>query len=402
LCVKDNGTFEIIQEKANVVRQIFAWLLESRGLTWITKELNQTGVPTIGGRNGKYKKSTQWNKSYVTLIAHNRAVIGEARPGRWDGKARRAVPTGQVWPGFYPAIISVPDFHKVQGLLRQRCTEGKKGLRWLGGRKGKDIANLFSGLVWDARDHAKMRLVDKGKPKGAQKMLVSVGACQGHKGSVYIGFPYQSFETAFLRLVSELRAEDILPREAGAIADEIEGLEAQLADQDRRIARIKAEMENNPDLDLLLDTVGKLSASRKATAKRLDEVRSKQSNGERGNLADAQSLVELLEEAKPEERESLRLRLQSRLRQLVKEIWMLTVKLGRYGRVAFVQVIFADGEHRRSLVMGGQEQGKEKLTFEKKIRDTDLDLRRPGNVKWLEADLFGLGGEKRGDRRPTG
>src|SRR5262249_19966329 len=37
LRVRENRTLEVIEEHAAKVRQIFAWVLEGRGLTWITK-----------------------------------------------------------------------------------------------------------------------------------------------------------------------------------------------------------------------------------------------------------------------------------------------------------------------------------------------------------------------------
>jgi hypothetical protein len=93
-------------------------------------------------------------------------------------------------------------------------------------------------------------------------------------------------------------------------------LEGQLADLNHRIARIKAELETNPDLDLLLDTVAKLAESRKAAAHRLDRAREKRVNGEPEHLAQAQSLADMLDAATGDEHEALRSRLQSAIRSL--------------------------------------------------------------------------------------
>jgi DNA invertase Pin-like site-specific DNA recombinase len=342
LRITESRKFAMIPEHVATVRQIFAWIIAGRGLTWITKTLNDTGIPLMGRAKNKAK---YWRKGYVALIARSRAVIGEGRPCTWDPVKHRQVPTGQVWPDYYPAVVSAADFWRAQGLLTQR--------KVFVGRKGRGVANLFQGLAHDARDGRTMRCVDKG-PRGGRS-LVSSGAVEGAKGSVYYSFPLDTLEKAFLAHVKELRVEDVLPREPNEVEDEIATLKGQKADLEARIEHIKREIESRPNLELLLDTLDRLADSLKGVKKRLEAAESKKVNGEKENLEAVQSLAEMLEQCPDSEREDLRSRLQAAIRQVVSEIWILIVKLTdswRAPRVAACQVWFRGSEQPRSLLVG--------------------------------------------------
>jgi DNA invertase Pin-like site-specific DNA recombinase len=384
LRVTKDRKFEIIPQHAATVRQIFELVVQGHGVGWVAKKLNETGAPLMGG----FKKSKTWSKSYVAKIVRNRAVIGEHRPGRLDPESHKRVETGEVWAGHYPEVVSPAVFWKAQGLLTQR-----KGFP---GRKDRGTTNFFRGLIYDARDGTKMGVTYKTN-KGAkyQRMLTSSGASQGVRGSMYCSFPLALFERAFLELVTELRPEDVLPREPDQVEDEIATLEGQLGDLDARIARVKEEAEAHPNLDALLDLLVKLAESRKAMAQRLDAARSKRANGERESLREVQSLSGMLDGAAGEELEALRSRLQSAIRGLVKEIWLLVVKLpgGRMEpKICAGQVWFRLGDQPRSLLLTyfPKKPGTApSRTLDPADPDTGhIDLRRREHARDLEQALL--------------
>ncbi len=66
-------TFEVLTEKANIVKWIFDQAVSGKGSYIITKELNRTKTPHLAG-------ARSWSLSYVTKILNNRAVLGEFQP----------------------------------------------------------------------------------------------------------------------------------------------------------------------------------------------------------------------------------------------------------------------------------------------------------------------------------
>ncbi|HEX7011270.1 MAG TPA: recombinase family protein, partial [Steroidobacteraceae bacterium] len=85
---KTGDSFEVIQERAEVVRWIFRRFLEGAGKEAIARALNEQRVPTFGrGR----RKGRHWHRSYVQKILTNRAVLGEFTPHTDDHEHRSRV-----------------------------------------------------------------------------------------------------------------------------------------------------------------------------------------------------------------------------------------------------------------------------------------------------------------------
>ena len=96
-------------------------------------------MPPIG-------RADSWHRSYVLKILRNRAVLGEYQPHRGHGAVGRQ-PIGKPIPDYYPAVIEAELFYRVQAALKSR--------RLMRGRTGKLVANLFTGLLHDARIRAR-------------------------------------------------------------------------------------------------------------------------------------------------------------------------------------------------------------------------------------------------------
>ena len=161
----DRTGFELVPKRAAVVRQIFTWAAEGIGVNVITRRLNQSVQP-IG-------RADSWHRSYVLKILRNRAVLGEYQPHRGHGAVGRQ-PIGKPIPDYYPAVVEAELFYRVQAALKSR--------RLMRGRTGKSVANLFTGLLHDARDHGTLTMINK---DGRQ--LVSAKAARG------AGVPVSSF-----------------------------------------------------------------------------------------------------------------------------------------------------------------------------------------------------------------
>lgn len=130
--------FDVIEERAKIVRRIFQEATEGMGGTAIAARLNADGVkPFVSTSDG-------WHAGYVLTILKSRSVMGFYQPTFWSKTAgERAVRQhdGEDIAGYYPELISPDLFERVQGIIHRRNKRG--GGR---GRRGKSFPNLILGL----------------------------------------------------------------------------------------------------------------------------------------------------------------------------------------------------------------------------------------------------------------
>ncbi|WP_318482921.1 recombinase family protein [Photobacterium leiognathi] len=127
----DKSEYEVIEEKANVVRKIFQMKLDGMGADSIVRALRKEGIKTSSGR--------WFNVGTVRKYLKNERVMGWLRKSSTvytdDGRTERQ-PTNQVIKDYYPAIISEEEFNAVQ-MSFKKMTSGKRG----------KIANPLRGLM---------------------------------------------------------------------------------------------------------------------------------------------------------------------------------------------------------------------------------------------------------------
>ncbi|ABB73416.1 Site-specific DNA recombinase [Nitrosospira multiformis ATCC 25196] len=156
----ESEKFEVIEERARVVRLIFELCAKTSGTWSISRYLNRHNIPVFGD-------AQFWQKSYVNKILSNRAVLGEFQPNSRESGQR--IPVGKVIENYYPAIISATEFHLAWAARDRRNKTGS-------GRKGINFSNLFSGLVYCGNCGSKMSVRNRGVPPKGGKWLV----CQNH------------------------------------------------------------------------------------------------------------------------------------------------------------------------------------------------------------------------------
>jgi len=123
----DKSKFEVIEDRAAIIRQIYEKSIAGVGRRKITTDLNESGVKPFGPRANK------WHESYVANILRSRSVIGEYQP------TKGGEPVGDPIPDYYPAIVSEKTFYKAQAALKSRWRNNS-------GRKGVRFSNLFTGM----------------------------------------------------------------------------------------------------------------------------------------------------------------------------------------------------------------------------------------------------------------
>lgn len=198
LRLTETGQFEVIEDRAQVVRTIFKDGLAGIGCYSIAKRLNQAKVRTFG-------RAQSWGSSSVKKVLTGRTVIGELQSHRVVRGKR--IPEGKPVQGYYPAIIPEGEFHRVQALRTQRRSNA-------GGRKGPSVANLFSGIARCGYCESPMHFINKGSGSRGGTYLVCSAAQKGicrHRRY----WRYSDFEISFLRFVCEIELRSVIRPQSG-------------------------------------------------------------------------------------------------------------------------------------------------------------------------------------------
>ncbi len=337
-----DGKWKQIPDRVKAVRMIFKLASSGKGLTAIVKQLNDAAVPTFG-------KSSAWGTSTVYKILKSRSVLGEMQP-RTKTEDGERVPVGDPIQNYYPAIVKQATWDKVHAGLSTRSQHR--------GPKGKNVANLFTGIAWHAVDGGKLNLRSRG-PKH-KTHIVSAARKKTTNGSKAGEFQVAPLENAILHFLTELTAADINGNGHTDAEDQIEVLEGKLVQIEKNIARTKKRLEDADDdtFDALLDTRQTLETKRRHIDEQLDDLRQQVVTAASVDLEATQAIVERLKTTTGDKLIELREQLKHRIAQLVSEIWILPVdeedRQGRRERVAFVQIFLRSGGVRAMKVYRGE------------------------------------------------
>lgn len=272
------GIFEYeLNEKAEIVREIFEMSAKGIGFHIIAREMNQRGVPTLKpGKKG-------WWYSGVAFIVRNRSAIGEYQAyEQVDGER---IPRGDPIPDYYPAVVSNDLFLKAQKLrLRNRK----------GGRAGTIFTNLLNGLCECVHCRSPMHLINKTRSNKAW----SYYACSAHyrgltRTEEIDGVPtvvpictvgtarynFKKVEANILRHVNDFGVSDLM--QIRRMDENIQSLDEQIADlsvsleslrkREERLSMV-LESEDADDLPELLVRLRERTRERKDTEQKLEDA----------------------------------------------------------------------------------------------------------------------------------
>lgn len=180
-----------VPEKAKLVKRMFALCLGGEHSESIARVFRQERQPLVaGGKN--------WTHSYVSQTLRNRSVTGEFTPNKMVGGKR--VPAQAPIPDYYPALVSMEDFNRVQNIMNARST-GK-----VGGRVSAGGASLFKKKLFCGYCGAPVYQTFKGRYyKGEYRKVLLCRNAKDGTGCTYVGWEYPEFEEAFVKAVPELR-----------------------------------------------------------------------------------------------------------------------------------------------------------------------------------------------------
>jgi DNA invertase Pin-like site-specific DNA recombinase len=342
--VRWNGIeFETDPAAGAAIKLIFKWVAEGLGIPKVLARLNGKAdgfspLPPI-----TRIKTDKWKRSTVADLLVDRSVLGELK-----------VKGGTVYESFYPPAVTQEEWLLARRALEAR-TIGRKGV----GRKGKEVSNLFPGLLHDAYDGLTMHLHPYGRHKGKPCVAyVSSGALRGEKGSTFRMLPRGLLENAVLRFVRELKSADLLGGERSRDEEQLAILDGKRADLEGRIAKAKRRVDANPDnAEDVFEFLEKWRGELKEVKQQMEGLAAKLKTDEAECLDDAQRLIDLLRQTPEGERGELRERLRARIREVVQRIDVLLWAVDSTTRAAEIQVTLRGGIVR-SIVLAWTCRGR--------------------------------------------
>lgn len=197
---EDRRSFDVIEDRARIVRRIFEETVSGIGVYTIARRLNAAGVPCFG-------KSKGWQLSSLHKIINSRAAIGEFQPSRLVNGQRE--PDGKPISNYFPAIVESDLFHAAHHARAERREAG-------GGRTGKRVSNLFSKIAVCRECDGPMHFESKGSGPRGGTYLVCDNA-RRNLGCISVRWRYNDFEASFLAFVAELDLGSLLKTDSDGV-----------------------------------------------------------------------------------------------------------------------------------------------------------------------------------------
>jgi hypothetical protein len=222
----DRTAFIFVKTKADVVRRIFELCIGGLGSYTIAKQFNRQQVPTFG-------TGSTWDHTNIDNLLRNRATLGEYQPKSYAVK-KKGVPIGEPIQGYYPAVIDEETFAAAQEARQRHLRAGR-------GRKGNNLANLFTGITTcrycgnPVKFHSNKQY----------KSLICEKVIKG-SGCVRAGWSYANFESSVLQFLSHPALPELQNNQLGEIPTLVRNLRKLKAGDavDVRLA-LAAELKKN-------------------------------------------------------------------------------------------------------------------------------------------------------------
>jgi hypothetical protein len=248
------GRYVPISERVELVRRIFNLSADGYGHSSITAMLNQEGVKPFRrpGKDTKDNKRSTWGVTSVARLLGNRAVLGEYQPWSVAGSLETRTKVGAPVPGYYPPIVEIDLFNRVQDAIA-----GRKINRTT---KQTKHFNLWAGVGVCAGCGASMCLNKKGVSRLDKEVPLTYLICSNREKGVCqeTGVRLDASEAVFLEILAttgnlSLVQDDIAMQEnqlqaaRGRLIAEREKFDSNLADYEatgsRAVAIVLAKQE---------------------------------------------------------------------------------------------------------------------------------------------------------------
>lgn len=210
----ESKTYELLPERAAVVREIFERADAGDGIDRIAKDLNQRGVDTWGGNHGR-RKADHWRGSYMRKILMSSAPIGSFTPHTTEHdeitRARRDKPMDPI-VNMFPAVVGEELYWRVNRRFATTAPRGKNARH--------DPKSIVAGIMRCATCGNVVTRVSK----LPYIYLVCSRANMRAAGCKYLAVPYGDVETALRDNAGWLIEEAPRGKNTKALDREIAGL----------------------------------------------------------------------------------------------------------------------------------------------------------------------------------
>src|SRR5471032_189288 len=215
------GRIEVLEDRAAVVRRIFALTLAGQGKEAIARTLNAEGVSPFG-------RAEVWHASYVQKVLTNPAVVGTLVTGtleHTDGKAHRQA-LGTIHD-YYPAVVDQDTFARVQAV--KSSTVKTKG--------AAVVQNPLAGLGVCPLCESRMTRVTKGSGAKAGRPYLVCSKAKGGAGCEYRTVRLDDVEDAIRHSYDQL-ADSLQAYGSEGLAKDLQNLEASVMIGEDQIAEL--------------------------------------------------------------------------------------------------------------------------------------------------------------------
>lgn len=228
----DRSGFDVVEDRAQMVRDVYEMAAQGMGARWIAKELNEQGIPAWG-RWRKPGSTPTWEISAVKLILAQPSAEGDYVPGFSNTSAKRTKFDQRI-VGYYPRIVDADLVARARSQVEARKTGPRKG-----GRHTRGVANLFAGVVVCEACGNRMHLRSRGQPNPKRYWQCNFAArLRGCTQKAM--FRYEPFERAALDEILHLALDDRFfaePDRSASSASALADLDKLICDLDEQIGR---------------------------------------------------------------------------------------------------------------------------------------------------------------------
>lgn len=326
---KKNGvvSFSIKPGAKETINHILQRMIEGAGGHQLCKELNEK-FPSFG-------RSGRWNDTFITCLINDRRILGEFCPKASDDKSDQ-----QPIADYFPRIVENDLYLAARSARRNRTNER--------GPQNKRI-NIWSGLIVYAGDNcqANMSTYQQRRADGRKvvyRRLRSQNAIDKMPGASSETVDVQFFTNAVLRYLSEL---DISFFHKKKNVNQLQVLRQQLQEKQDDENEILEQVKDSPKM------LAKLFKVLESIDNDIEQLKEKIFEVE---LNDIPNPVEQFENIKAlkelDDTQDNRVKLREALKQLIKGITILPVKLGekKSDQVAcLIEIEFKNGKRKTVL-----------------------------------------------------
>jgi DNA invertase Pin-like site-specific DNA recombinase len=323
LGLDDDGEFVPIEERAAVVRRIFARRLEGAGKLLIAKELNADGVPTWAATT---RQADIWSPTYVGRVLVNRAVMGEWQPfaGSRD-KLRK--PLGEPIADYYPRIIDPAVFARANDKRAENQRKQVGRSRSISNLLGARARCAVCGGQMDALGSSRIR-INKDGSRSRHYFLYCRSAKIGKVCDNQVGWVYDRVEGPLLDHILTLAMDDqhFAANDGGAAEAErlVYIAKAKVEAEARRLDRWARLIDSADEAEAEAAMVSWRSARTDKTAAEKELAEAEEAHAElRGKVSPAEhvrrvaEVRSLMDSDDPEERFQARLRIKTALADII-------------------------------------------------------------------------------------